>query len=62
METKTLEDVVFEAIRFVEKAEALIKAREKHPNKWSNPRESGAVKRASLDLTRRLADLREGRD
>lgn len=48
---------IAEAKRFIEKVKALEVEREYYPD-WSHPRESGAARRASMDLTRALADLR----
>jgi hypothetical protein len=63
MKRTTLRQAVEEAKRFVERAETLMT---KHPmNKYDSlyecPREQGDTKRASMDLTRKLADLRLGR-
>lgn len=51
---KKLKAAVDEARRFLRKAEELAAC---DPD-YLNPRESGAVRRASLDLTRALADYR----
>ena len=63
MKKITLDEAVFEARRFIYRAEALRKANMGEKSLWfyDNPKEQGAVKRASLDLTRKLADLRAGR-
>lgn len=72
MNKSTLIDAVAEAKRFVSAAEAALAAdtvaraqlaniRPTWPDLCSNPRENGAVRRASMDLTRKLADLRAGR-
>lgn len=53
----TLDQAILEALRFVKAAKAL---RATSPFDYS-PRESAAAKRASMDLTRKLADLRQGR-
>jgi hypothetical protein len=55
-----IDEAVAEAKRFIAKAEAL-KARRKAGDLYvfQGCRESGAVRRASLDLTRALADLRK---
>jgi hypothetical protein len=45
-----------EAKRFLMRLSAWRKAEKKEPG--THPRETGAVKRASMDLTRALADLR----
>ena len=59
----TLDEAIFEAKRFIDRAEALKKADrcERCIVFYENPKEQGTVKRASLDLTRKLADLRAGR-
>ena len=59
----TLDEAIFEAKRFIYRAETLKKVseHEKSGGFYYNPKEQGAVKRASLDLTRKLADLRAGR-
>ena len=46
-----------EAIRFLSRVDAYKKAIT--ATVYGSPRESGAVKRASMDLTRALADLRK---
>lgn len=54
---KKLKQAVDEARRFLRKAEELAAVTAMEPA-YSNPRESGACRRASLDLTRALADYR----
>lgn len=45
---------------FIGKAEKLQKAKDIKPD-WENyPKESGALRRSSLDLTRQLAEMRNG--
>ena len=70
MEIVTLHESIAEAERFLSAAKAAIvadaKERQRHghptwPGLCNNPRENGAVRRASMDLTRKLADLRAGR-
>lgn len=63
MKRTTLQLAVEEAKRFVEKAEHLlaIHTRVEYDSLYDCPREQGAAKRASMDLTRKLADLRLGR-
>ena len=59
MKTEHIDAAVAEARRFIAKAEALKARREKNDlYDFQGCRESGAVRRASLDLTRALADLR----
>lgn len=57
MNITTLTAAVAEAKRFIERAESLV---EKSDNKWLSgcPKESGATRRASMDLTRALAEMR----
>ena len=60
---------IVEAKRFIDKAEAfLIESKKTYTNDYngkthiysvSTPKESGATKRASMDLTRALAELRK---
>lgn len=57
MRDTQLETAVAEAKRFIERVEALKRA-EANESDYNHPRESGAVRRASMDLTRALADLR----
>ena len=66
MQDKTLEAAVAEAEAFITAVEdlrlvrAMIKAG--HPGLPSSaPKQQGAVMRASMELTRKLADLRQGR-
>ena len=68
MDTKTLRTAIAEAERFVERAKAAIKEHEHARSSLSGtpylqcgPKTSGYVRRASMDLTRVLADLRQGR-
>ena len=61
MKTETLRESIAEAQRFIFAAKVLLNAQFDKPDLYRNPRESGAAKRASLDLTRKLADLRAGR-
>ena len=71
MDTKKLNVAIEEAERFLGKAKELrfliteddkkwkeAKAKGEHYWTGSNPKESGAVRRASMDLTRALANLR----
>jgi len=63
MDRDKLKIAVAEAKRFIKRAEALPKPHpyENGPYTFINdnfPREQGAIKRASMDLTRALADLR----
>ena len=57
MKRDTVDHAVNEARRFLKAVEDLHK-RESGEYYYNSPRESGSVKRASMDLTRALADLR----
>lgn len=59
MKEKTLELAILEAHRFIERAKEAQK--EGCLDYCVGTRATGAVKRASMDLTRVLADLRLGR-
>ena len=53
-----------EALRFVERVDELLREKTKYDSGdkkyWFNaPKQSGAVRRASLDLTRALAEMRK---
>jgi hypothetical protein len=62
MKLSTLDAAIAEAERFISTAREYKHAEEmKKESYYRNPRESGATRRASLDLTRKLADLRLGR-
>ena len=64
MKAKTLQKAIDEAERFIERAKALRDLTTPSPNTdfiYGPPIESGACQRASMDLTRALADLRQGR-
>lgn len=54
MNAETLRVAVAEAIRFIEKAQAAMK---EQPT-YVGTKAGGAVRRASLDLTRALAEMR----
>lgn len=63
MNIHTLDTAMAEARRFIERGEALqqamadgVETRRTYVN--DHPKECGAVKRASMDLTRALADVR----
>ena len=60
MKTELIQDAVIEARRFllaVEKAEIARQA-EQLPDLTHLPKERGSIKRASMDLSRALSDLR----
>ncbi len=65
MEIETLKTTMQEAERFLKRAEALLKNStvdgEFNYFHFYCSKDSASVKRASLDLTRSLADLRQGR-
>lgn len=67
---QTLDEAIVEAMRFVKAAKALRDSRKSknlsherfiNTGHWTPVAEHAACKRASLDLTRKLADLRAGR-
>jgi hypothetical protein len=62
MKKETLAEAIIEAERFKLKAKRLLDEAEsnKDASSWSN-KHTAACKRASMDLTRILADLRMGR-
>lgn len=57
MQPDKIKDAVVEAKRFLKKADEY--HRVEKINEWSSPREAGAMRRASMDLTRALADMRK---
>lgn len=57
MRTSALDDAIAEARRFLERASAL-KVRLRNDADGIHPKETGALRRSSMDLTRALADLR----
>ncbi len=65
MEVKTLKTAMHEAERFLKRAEALLENSKENGEfnyfRFNCSKDSASVKRASLDLTRSLADLRQGR-
>ena len=65
MEIETLKTTMQEAERFLKRAEALLKNSTEDGEfnyfRFHCSKDSASVKRASLDLTRSLADLRQGR-
>ncbi len=60
IQNHTLDEAIVEALRFVKAARAVRKAR-KYGEPGTHPKECGACTRASMDLSRKLADLRQGR-
>ena len=60
MNAKTVKAAVAEARRFIETAKAWERRLgDDDAIGWSASREGGSVKRASMDLTRALADMRK---
>lgn len=66
MRTETIKEAVKEAERFIKRAKECIKVRSKpywnHQGQDffpSAPKESGSTRRASMDLTRKLAEMRK---
>jgi len=61
MQRNRIKAAVLEAERFIQKATLFMEKEELARTKWgcgNCPRESGATRRASLDLTRALAEMR----
>lgn len=60
---QTLLDAQYEAERFLRIVEAAKACKGGRPDVFvtSNPKISGALRRSSMDLTRKLADLRQNR-
>ncbi len=64
MKRSTLLRSIVEAKRYIVLAETAIKTNKQAENEeylWWSSKENAAAKRASMDLTRTLADLRQGR-
>lgn len=64
MKYETLQASISEAKRFIKRGIALSKVHEEETvtdTLLDHPKEQGAVRRASMDLTRCLSDLRAGR-
>ena len=60
MNLDTVNEAITEARRFIQRAEAWKKVEaEKAKSYYNNPKESGAMRRASMDLTRALAKMRK---
>lgn len=60
MKAHTLDLTILELAKCLRAARELRKALKKEPDK-NHPRPSGQLQRASMDLTRKLADLRQNR-
>lgn len=58
MDRTKITAAVQEARRFLDRADTLLAATDENSRSWNNPKERGALRRASMDLTRALADLR----
>ena len=60
MKREQIQIAIDEANRFISRANSMLSATQN--DKWimssQNPKESGALRRASLDLTRQLAEMR----
>ena len=64
MDREKVKKAIWEATRFINKATELLQEAEYTQTKYGSgncPRESGATRRASMDLTRSLADMRRAR-
>ena len=61
MKTETLARCVQLSRQFDDAVRKLHEARKKQDSMGTFPKECGAIKRASMELTRALADLRQGR-
>lgn len=66
MKLETLRRAMVDAHTFLERAKEFEKELFEHEKKerlyWlSSPKKSGSVRRSSMELTRTLADLRQGR-
>lgn len=60
MNKATVKAAIREARRFIIAAETLVQAWEGGDAfNWTAPKESGACRRASMDLTRKLAEMRK---
>lgn len=54
-----MQNAVAEARRFIARAESLMNADPSRDYFYSNPKEAGAARRASMDLTRALSEMRK---
>lgn len=59
MKTEAIKAAVAEAKRFITRAETLLNTEDQRMYGYGSPKESGACRRASLDLTRALAEMRK---
>lgn len=65
MNLDRIEKATADTYRFVDRVHDLkiaCKGTDKAEQLWRYPKQTGAVRRASLDLTRALADMRRGND
>lgn len=60
MKAHTLDLTILQLVSCLRSARAMRKAMKKEPSK-RHPREAGDLHRRSMDLTRKLADLRQNR-
>ncbi|WJN61315.1 hypothetical protein [Pseudomonas sp. SO81] len=60
MRNHTLDQTIVELYRCLREARALRRLQKKEPQK-RHPKEAGSLRRSSMDLTRKLADLRQNR-
>lgn len=58
MTPEKLKEAEFEAKRFLKRLAELKKVKDDAQHYWQCPKEYGAIRRASMDLTRALASLR----
>lgn len=58
MTNEKIRETIKECTRFIDRAETLLKVQREFETRCENPRERGAVKRASMDLSRALTELR----
>jgi hypothetical protein len=59
MNTKEIQKAVAEAKRFIDAANIVLAERKESPTYFIGTKASGAARRASLDLTRQLAEMRK---
>lgn len=60
MKIENIKAAIKEAQRFIDIANELLEAEDKNPQSWiCLPKQSGATKRSSMDLTRTLSKMRQ---
>ena len=59
MRPDKIQEAISEARRFIARAEKALKDYETNKYAWNGTPATGAAKRASMDLTRALADMRK---